>query len=437
VVRAGSHGSGRGEPSELPPIERDESPASADFWIARQPIVDRKDALAGYELLYRASPTSDAFLRNSSALAARTIVEVFMEMNLADICGEHRIYLKITRDMILDEAIEALPRHRVVFEVPPIGEQDGRAHERVRGLANKCYRIALDDFAPSDPRAPLLDVVDAVKIDLGQWTDAALDQHVAVVSGRGAKVIASGVHKRADLERARARGCHLFLGSLREAPEVLAGKRSPSMRASVLRVLQLAEDPSASTTDLERAILGDVSLAYRLLRLLNSSLFAPASKIESVRHAIVLLGRERLRRWIVLNALSGLDDRPSPLLNLAAVRGRMCETIAEELTRLGAERGAIPPPAAFFSAGLFSLVGAVLGVPVSEIVRELPLAPEIADALTGGKGIVGRVLESVSHYQSGEWVSLDLLGLPGETFADAYFAAVGWADELERELTTG
>jgi EAL and modified HD-GYP domain-containing signal transduction protein len=285
---------------------------------------------------------------------------------------------------------------------------------------------------PDDPRAELLDVADSVKVDLAQWSDAELTAQI--VCTHGARFIACGLDQPQDLVRAKALGCHLFLGSARQAPEILSGKRSPSMRASVLRLLQLAEDREASTSDLERAILADVSLAYRLLRLLNSSLFAPASKIESVRHAIVLLGRERLRRWIVLNALSGLDDRPSPLLNLAAVRGRMCELVGERMTERAPNRAAVPPPATFFAAGLFSLVGAVLGIPVADVVRELPLSPDITMALVEKRGIVGRVLESVSQYQSGEWVSLDLLGLEGEIFADAYFAAVAWADELEREL---
>lgn len=420
----------RSGPSELPPIEGDSAPAASDFWIARQPIVDRSDTLAGYELLYRASPTNDAFLRNSSALAARTIVEVFMEMDLGAICAEHRIYLKITREMILEEAIEALPRHRVVFEVPPVA--DGAALARIRELANKCFRIALDEYAPGDPRVELLDIADSVKVDLARWSNAELAGQIA--GTHGPRFIACGLDRPEDLARAKALGCHLFLGSARQAPEILAGKRSPSMRASVLRLLQLAEDPEANTSDLERAILADVSIAYRLLRLLNSSLFAPAAKIESVRHAIVLLGRERLRRWIVLNALSGLDDRPSPLLNLAAVRGRMCELIGERMAERAPNRGAVPPPATFFAAGLFSLVGAVLGIPVADVVRELPLSPHITLALVEKRGVVGRVLESVSQYQSGEWVSLDLLGLEGEAFADAYFAAIAWADELEREL---
>lgn len=420
----------RHEVSDLPPIEGDAGAASSDFWIARQPIVDRRDALAGYELLYRASPTNDGFPRNSSALAARTIVEVFMEMDLAAICADHRIYLKITREMILDGSIEALPRHRVVIEVPPVS--DAAACARVRELANKCYRIALDEYVPGDPRAALLDVAESAKVDVARWSDAELAAEIA--RAHGIRYIAGGFRHSTDLARAKAAGCHLFLGSARQAPEVLAGRRSPSMRASVLRLLQLAEDPAASTSDLERAILADVSLAYRLLRLLNSSLFAPASRIESVRHAIVLLGRERLRRWIVLNALSGLDDRPSPLLNLAAVRGRMCELIGQELADRAPNRAVVPAPPTFFAAGLFSLVGAVLGIPVADVVRELPLAPDIKLALVEKRGIVGRALESVSNYQSGEWVSLDLLGLPGETFADAYFASVAWADELERSL---
>jgi EAL and modified HD-GYP domain-containing signal transduction protein len=164
-----------------------------------------------------------------------------------------------------------------------------------------------------------------------------------------------------------------------------------------------------------------MSMSYRVLRCINSSFYNLPRKVDSIRQAIVILGLDPLRQLCSLVALQGFDDRPPNLIVVAMARARMCE----QLGRLIATADSGP----FFITGLFSMLNVLTGVPIKQLVDELPLAPAIVKALVAEEGELGAALHCVRAYERGRWKEVNFCGLPQNVIRAAYVDAVFWAEQ--------
>src|SRR6185312_1102701 len=174
-----------------------------------------------------------------------------------------------------------------------------------------------------------------------------------------------------------------------------SARRVPVSRLGALRLAASLQNKDYSLDEIERLLSQDVSLSYRVLRCINSSYYNLPRKIDSIRQAIVILGLDTLRQLCGLLCLQGLDDRPPSLIVQAMTRARMCE----QLGRLGGAKDA----GAFFITGLFSLLNAMVGLPIQKIIEELPLTPAITQALVTGAGDLGQALQCTRAYERAAW----------------------------------
>ncbi|MGF1469206.1 MAG: EAL and HDOD domain-containing protein [Sandaracinaceae bacterium] len=400
-------------------------PSAPQAWVGRQPIFDRDLRVCAFELLYRDGPENRAVVSDPDRASSRTLLSAFFEHGIERLCGSFPAYVNLTRELLLSELVEALPRKRVMLEVLEAAGDDAEVRERLTDLRGRGYRIVLDDYRLDGPTAELLDLAHVVKLDVQALPPDAFEHHARIVQRAGAAMLAEKVETQEELARCQHLGFHAFQGYYLSLPEVRSTHRSPGSRVALLRLMSKVHDPAVPLAELEAELSADVSLSYRIVRFLNSALFARVHRIDSVQHAIVMLGRDALRRWVTLISLAGLDPRPSPLLTTALVRARMCEGLVQ---RLGHAH-----PASGFSVGLFSLRDELLGMPMEDVLAELPLSDELNDALAHRAGHLGRVLESALRYQSGDWLGIDLLGLDAAAFPEAYFQAVEWAETHLRQ----
>jgi EAL and modified HD-GYP domain-containing signal transduction protein len=193
-------------------------------------------------------------------------------------------------------------------------------------------------------------------------------------------------------------------------------------------VLLLAE---VSRTDvdiarIESLISSDPSLAYSLLRLVNSSSFGLNVRVESIRQAIVLLGLVQVRQLAVLLTMAKNSVATSEeIIVLASIRAHMAQQLAPE---------AIAPLA--FTTGLLSVIDTVLGTPMDELVSGLPLPVEVKDALLAGKGPIGEVMDVVYAFERADVTAVEQMR-PGQAdrMREIYASSVAWAEEVRRELS--
>lgn len=206
----------------------------------------------------------------------------------------------------------------------------------------------------------------------------------------------------------------------------MQGNRPAALAHSTFELLRALNDPTSRIDDIERLALCDVAFSYRLLRVLNSAAFGLRQRVESVRQAIVMLGLDNLRRWTMVLSVSSQTAKPTELTRMAIIRAQMCENLGRALR--------LPNPRLHFTAGFFSVLDALLDCPIEEAIAEVPLVPEVADAVLHGSGVAGEVLRCVTAYERGDWPNARLRHLDDGQIASAWFHAVQQADQLMADV---
>ena len=363
---------------------------SQDIYIARQPIVDDRKQLVGYELLFRSAGT-DAAAYDDSVLATSTVIaNVFGDMGLGEVIGAVDGYLNVDTDFLFSELVEALPPDRIVLELLEQRVLDQPTEQRCRELRKRGYRIALDGFVGNlDERDKLLPEVDIVKIDFQAIDPLLVPLIVKMVRKHKVRIVAEKVETPAQYEQAKELGIDLFQGFHFARPELLSAKRAKPAKLAMLRILSLAMGDS-EVREIEEEFKRHPSLAVNLLRLVNSASAGMRQPVTSLRHALIVMGRKQLRVWLQLllyTADRGNDTLTSPLLQLAAVRGKLMELITAR--RPGPTNGGADLA---FITGILSLMDVLLEMPHEDILKEMPLPEPVASALVQREGEFAELL---------------------------------------------
>jgi len=401
--------------------------AAPDVYVARQAIFDRTLKVVGYELLFRGCEGAEtAVFDDVDRASFQVILNTFLDLGLEQIVGQIPAFLNLSRGFFLSAASIPFPRDRVVLELLEGSRVDTALVESVRGYALGGYRIALDDFLSSPEMDPLLELADIVKFDILQMTRDEIEAQIEQVKPFGVRLLAEKVETPEDFEYCRDLGFDFFQGYFLCRPKVVHGHRLPTNRLNTLKLLSRLQDPRAEIDELERIIREDLSLSYKLLRLINSAFYGLSTRIESIRQTLVLLGVQRIRAWVSLLTLSGLSEKPSELMVTAMVRARMAELLAQADGRCAGE--------VCFTAGLFSALDALLDLPMDQVLESLPLSEDLTEALLERTGPVGGVLDCAMAYERGEWDQVALGSLDPETIRSCYLDAVDWARQAGAQI---
>jgi EAL and modified HD-GYP domain-containing signal transduction protein len=386
---------------------------SNESLLGRQPIVDQQHELVGYQLTLQ--PAIDAALSSDDrSRAALLACAAYAELGIRSALGRHRAFLPVDVDFLHDDAIEALPPDAVVLELVLDAAPDERTLERCRALRERRYTLALANYAGLDARSrPLLTLLDIVEIDIAGYDDAALGELAGPLARLPLKLLARGVATREALQRCARIGFQLYQGNFFARAEIVSGRRLSASQAGLIQLINLAGG-DADTIRIENGIKHQPAVAVNLLRIVNAVGYGASRRISSLRHAITLLGRRQLQRWLQLLLLTPSGKTPdparSPLLQVAALRGRMMEMLIE---RRHPGDGKLADQA--FITGIMSLMPAALGLPMSEIFEQISLEPEVMRALAAYDGALGKTLALLECFDNEDRAGCDrLLGeLPG------------------------
>ncbi|MFW6331408.1 MAG: EAL and HDOD domain-containing protein [Gemmatimonadota bacterium] len=370
------------------------------IFLARQPIFDAANRVHGYELLYRGTEDATAADGPSEAMGPTVMVDSLLGMGLSEVTGGRPAYVNVTREMLVDGAVELFDPEHVVLEVLETVEPDPPTLEALEGLARAGYRIALDDFRYRPEVEPLLVLAAVVKIDVIEWEPAELKALVGKVRPYGASLLAEKVEDENAHQRALDLGFDYFQGYHFSRPQTLARKDLSIEQLNVMRLLNVVNDPDTSDLALEKIFRGDISLSYKLLRMVNSAALGGRG-ISSIGHALRLLGRKSLYRWLALMlAANGATNGPrGELAHSALLRARMCERIAQEAGHTG-------EAPALYLTGLFSRLDALMGSSMADLLDRLDLRPEVHQALSARRGPLAPVLNLVEAYEGGHWLEV-------------------------------
>lgn len=395
-----------------------------DRFIARQPIFDHNQHVIGYELLYR-SGWNNSFSPGSMQVASRSLADTAILHGVDLLTSSTRAFINCTREDLLEGVICVFPPSRTVVEILETVAPEPEILEACRQLKKLGYQVAVDDFAGDSHLMPLIEVADIVKVG---WLAAPRDLRESL-PGRLPKhrLLAEKIETPEEFEEAKQAGYHWFQGYFFARPRVMAVRDIPAFQVNYVRALRAANQAALDFAEIEKSVKQEPSLLYRLLRYLNSPLFGFRQPIVSISHALALLGEKKLRRWISVVCFAVLaGDKPQELVRTSLIRARFCELLA---ARVGMKRRAPE----LFLLGLLSLLDALLDRPMGDVLREIPVHRDLADALRGSKTTFRSILDAVRSYECGDWEEWRLaaseLPLAEAEIPPIFLASLEWADQ--------
>jgi c-di-GMP-related signal transduction protein len=410
--------------------------ATEEVFIGRQPILDRNHELFAYELLFRSGRAkNEAHIQDDLSATASVVNHAFAELGIEQALGPYKGFINCDATLLLSDIIEILPSDKIVLEVLETVEVTPEIVERCKELKSRGFMLALDDFVNfEDKWRPLLDLVEIVKVDLMPLDQAGLARTTQALKHWPLKLLAEKVDSREQAKYCHDLGYALFQGYYFAKPAIIAGKKLGHSQLSLVRLLGLVLE-DAETHELEGVLKHEPGLAMNLMRLTNSVATGVRTKVTSLRHAITVLGRRQLQRW--LQILLYTDPKggsiASPLLQLAATRGRLMELLAGKLhpgSREAEDRA--------FMAGIMSLMPSLMGVPLEEILKGVNLTGEVREALESRSGELGSLLLlsealETSDGQACHDISEQLAGADHMVINTCLTQALAWASNIGRE----
>ncbi|CDG82251.1 EAL and HDOD domain-containing protein [Janthinobacterium agaricidamnosum] len=381
------------------PAAPDAPPLFNQFFLARQPILDREQRLVAYELLFRTAQTDHADVSDDMAATAAVIAHA-SELGMEQVVGQQVAYINVDAAVLHSDFIEFLPHDRVILEILETVRATPEVLVRMRALRRLGFHFALDDVASaSDDVQKLLPLVDIVKVDLRQVAPETLDTLASVLAASGKKLLAEKVETLDEFQRCLQLGFEFFQGYYFARPVILTGKKISPSALAILHLLELIQQ-GADNRELEHCIKHDALIGLNLLRLVNTPAVGAGLRIDTLGQALLVLGRRQLRRWLqILLYVHPGSSQPfaTPLLQLATTRGKLLELMTEKLRpgeKLSADIG--------FTVGIMSLMDALFSMSMNDVVRSVNIDDRVKSALLFRHGDFGGMLRLVEHVEQAE-----------------------------------
>jgi len=393
----------------------------ADCFIGRQPIFNRRDEVYAYELLYRNNLRDEAGDVDLDVATSQVIMNAFVEIGLENIVGHRLAFLNMTRQFLVTPELMCIPPEQVVLEIPESAGADDEIRNAVNRLKVLGYSIALDSYHSSAAHAPLFPLAEIVKLDAQALDEATLRSELEKLAEPDVMIMAKRVETTEERELLSELGCDYFQGHYLESAKVMTAKRLPTNKMAVLQLLAKISDPNTDIEELEQLISMDASLSLRVLRFVNSPLSGLVREVDSIHQAVVFLGREIIKNWVMLLTIANLDDVIPELVTTAFVRAKLCESLANECMLDGKD--------SFFTVGMFSLVDAMMGVSTESLLETLPFSEEMGLALLEHSGIRGEALLCSQELEMGAPGGVQFQDVSSERISELYLEALQWADQ--------
>lgn len=330
----------------------------------------------------------------------------------------------------LFSTLRLLPADRVVLQLDGAAGTDPEFLQACDQLVRAGYCFAVSSEHPETLPEELLRLAEIVKVNIGKTDPGTLPELANWLRSFHVRLLAVDVRHRAERDACAKLGFELFEGYSFNAPETLTRRDLPIEHVMTFRLLKMVRDVKTQDAAIEEVLRRDVALSYKLLRMVNSAAVGRRD-IWSIGHALRLLGRDQVARWLGLLLVTdgGKDGVRAELMNLALVRARLCELLAEA-------SGVPRAKGSLFLVGMLSVLDQLLETPMQTLADSMELAPDVRVALLHREEYFGAVLSLVEAYERGWWDSVDALtqavGVDPVALAPLYLNALAWASEHQR-----
>ncbi len=403
--------------------------------LARQPIFDRLLNVMGYELLFRGYLTNDASHTTSQGdlMTAQLMIDAFI-LGIERLTGDRNLFINADRKVLVGEVPIVFPPNKTVIEVLKSVNIDSEIIAGCRTLRERGYSLAIDNFSWNPDTEILLRLANYVKIDIKATSQKEARTLLGLAKKFGVKTVALKVESWDELEVCTQLGFDFFQGYVLSRPQIIEGKTLTPSHMTNVRLASKLSSSDASLDAIGDIVRTDPALSYRVLQAASEgTYYGTLRTVRSLNEALVILGWRRLQAWVTLMLLVEPESLPTERVSSVLVRARLCELIASHIDpALGN---------AAYTTGLLSCLDVLLGIPIEDALRDLPIDPEVLAATLHMEGILGRILVEAEFLQLGivefDHGLDDPSGpslLDPKTLQTAYLEALEWGDAMADSL---
>ncbi|MDI1361376.1 EAL domain-containing protein [Methylotenera sp.] len=397
-------------------------------FIGRQPIMDEKQQIIGYELFFRHSAEAEsAIFEDEFKAYSSVLMNTIGGIDMQWLLGDKLAFINVNEAMLKSEFLELMPPKRTVLEILRTVPPSAETVERCQNLREQGFKIALDNPHLSAETSPLLQCADYIKIDVQTLSSAELQKAYNELHASSVKMIAEKVETDAQFEDCKRVGFRLFQGFHFARPETFTSKVINASFDSVLNILNTVSQ-DGEIKDIEAGFKKDTALSFKLLRYINSVGFGLSCEIQSINHALTILGRKQLYRWLtLLMVTAGENSTPPALMKTSITRGRLTELLGESYFEKHDRDN-------LFIVGVFSLLDAILKMPMETVLEKIQLPETVSEALLTRSGIYGPFLQLTEACEDSDNKKIleiaELLQFDATKVNECHIAALAWVETL-------
>lgn len=370
-----------------------------EAFIARQPIFDRRCQVAGYELLYRDGVSGNrACFTDGDRATSRLLSDAVTLFGLPKLTNRKPAYVNFTQNLILNDFVLLAKPGEVVVELLEDIQPTDALLAKLEGLKERGYVLALDDYTGGSLFDRVLPYIDILKVDFRLTTPEQRGEIARRAKTQpGLCLLAEKVENRLEFEHATGQGFQLFQGYFFEKP-LMMGRKLPSLAAtSYGRILKELQRSELDFNNCAHIIHADAVLAYRIMQKVRTLEYYRGNIITAIRQALVMMGSNELRRWLLLLlARENNVTRCDELVRRSYLRGIFAEQLLRRIQGPdSAEEG--------FLLGMFSLLDKILGMSMEELLNDVELPKAVHTALLGDEeSPYAPLLQFVALYETGD-----------------------------------
>jgi EAL and modified HD-GYP domain-containing signal transduction protein len=401
--------------------------------VTWQPIFNSEKDLLAYELytypaldeVYADALAFQSVLDKIHALsqtASKQPVNVFITCS-ADLAA------KMAMDLFLGNQEKLPPKDMTIIQIAKFSDVTDIIITACKQLKEEGgYPLAAGAYTLKDQFTPLTELIDMVRFDLLDLSTHARNMNFLKLRAQGLKIFGYNLDTESAFQQARERDFSFYEGYFFISPEIVPREQVPQYKWNYLRLLQGLHSRDVDFSKIEEIIKKDEDLAQRLLEYINSASFALKTEIESIRHALNLLGVQPMKKWATLLAIAKIGaDLPRESLITCLMRAKFLDSLG---TLLGNEELRDD----LFLLGMFSMIDAFFGRERREILSGITLVEDVHSALLENQGPYHPLLEMIQACETGDWETEEKirtdLGLDLGDINRIYWDSLSWAQEF-------
>ncbi len=402
------------------------------MYIARQPIFDKSRDVYGYELLFRSGENATSYSGVTPESSTAVVLGGLFELGVKNIVGTKKAFVNFNYNSLLSDSIELADPYTLIVEVLEDVPVDKKVVKRIEKLKEEGYRIALDDFVKNTNNAQIIPLADIIKYDILATTLHTIQEEVMSALKNNKVLLAEKVETEEEFIEARKMGFHLFQGYFFSKPVIVAGLKVKKPDIGIYqRILNELQSGAPSFQALAEILETDVSVAYRLVNIVSKRNENDIQK--GIKAALINMGLADFERWVHIMMLQDLSVRkPNELIRTSLIRSKFGEFVASHSGLL------YPRKSEISLMCLFSVLDAMIDMPMEDAMAELSISQDIKDALVKREGPLVPVLKLAECYERGLWLDIDSisekLGINTNQLVNWYMDAINWSEQILQKI---